>query len=578
MNTLLSVKNLTVSFITRDTEVEAVKNVSFDIAPGETLGIVGESGSGKSVTAQTIMRLLPSPPSIIKSGEVIFKGHQLLAKTDKEMEEIRGKEIGMIFQDPMSSLNPTMKIGHQIEESLIKHRKLGKAQAREAALEMLKLVDIPHAEERYHQYPHEFSGGMRQRVMIAIALACRPSLLIADEPTTSLDVTIQAQILSQMKELQKRLGTSILLITHDLGIVAGFCDRVIVMRKGEIVESGTTEQIFREPKHPYTIHLLNALPRIHEKKPPKPVPTFRVPKEDGPLIRVRSLKQYFDIGKGQIIKAVDGVSFDVRPGETLGVVGESGSGKSTTGRAILRLYEPTAGEVQFRGIPLQMLNRSEMKKMRKHMGMIFQDPHASLNPRLRIVDIIGEALDVHGLARSKKEREKRVEELLELVGLDASHARRYPHEFSGGQRQRICIARALAVEPEFIVCDEPLSALDVSIQAQIVKLLEELQQRLGLTYLFIAHDLAMIKRISDRVAVMYKGKIVELADSGELYDNPLHPYTQSLLEAIPVPDPKAETFKVLKPHADPDDPDPYGLSRSRFVEVKPGHWVMVPAS
>ena len=578
MNTLLSVKNLTVSFITRETEVEAVKNVSFDIAPGETLGIVGESGSGKSVTAQTIMRLLPSPPSIVKSGEVIFKGHHLLAKTDKEMEDIRGKEIGMIFQDPMSSLNPTMKIGHQIEESLIKHQKLSKAQAREAALDMLKLVDIPYAEERYHHYPHEFSGGMRQRVMIAIALACRPSLLIADEPTTSLDVTIQAQILSQMKELQKQLGTSIILITHDLGIVAGFCDRVIVMRKGEIVESGTTEQIFREPKHPYTINLLNALPRIDEKKKPKPAPSFRVPKEDGPLIQVRSLKQYFDIGKGQIIKAVDGVSFDVRQGETLGVVGESGSGKSTTGRAILRLHEPTAGEVLFRGIPLQMLNRSEMKKMRKHMGMIFQDPHASLNPRLRVVDIIGEALDVHGLVRSKKERQKRVEELLELVGLDASHARRYPHEFSGGQRQRIGIARSLAVEPEFIVCDEPLSALDVSIQAQIVKLLEELQQRLGLTYLFIAHDLAMIKRISDRVAVMYKGRIVELADSEELYDNPLHAYTQSLLKAIPVPDPKAETFKAPKPHADPDDPDPYGLNRSEFVEVKPGHWVMVPVS
>ncbi|MFD0712955.1 ABC transporter ATP-binding protein [Paenibacillus sp. GCM10027626] len=575
MTTLLEVKNLSVSFFSRDKEVEAVRNVSFEVRKGETLGIVGESGSGKSVTARTIMRLLPSPPSMVKHGEVLFQGENLAYKSDREMEHIRGKEIGMIFQDPMSSLNPTMRIGRQIAESLIKHRNLSKQQARAEAIEMLKMVGIPNSEARYEQYPHEFSGGMRQRVMIAIALACRPSLLIADEPTTALDVTIQAQILGQMKELQEQLGTSIILITHDLGVVAGMCDRVVVMKDGEIVETGTTEQIFANPQHPYTIKLLNALPRLDEKKKPKPPAAFVRDKDDVPLLQVRSLKQYFDLGKGQLIKAVNDVSFDIHAGETLGVVGESGSGKSTTGRAILRLNEATGGEVLFKGIPLQQLNRSEMKTMRKHMGMIFQDPYASLNPRLRIVDIIGEALDVHGMASSKQERLKRVEQLLEMVGLNASHAMRYPHEFSGGQRQRIGIARTLAVEPEFIVCDEPLSALDVSIQAQIVKLLEDLQQQLGLTYLFIAHDLSMVKHISDRVAVMYKGKIVELAESEELYSNPLHDYTKSLLAAIPIPDPEVEARKKRQPHAEASKSDPYGLERSEFVEVKKGHWVAI---
>ncbi|MFD0590139.1 ABC transporter ATP-binding protein [Paenibacillus sp. GCM10027627] len=573
MNALLKVNDLSVSFFTRDKEVEAVKVVSFEVRKGETLGIVGESGSGKSVTARTIMRLLPSPPSMVKNGEVLFQGENLAFKTDSEMESIRGKEIGMIFQDPMSSLNPTMRIGKQIEESLIKHRKLGKAEARKEAIEMLRMVGITNSEARYAQYPHEFSGGMRQRVMIAIALACRPSLLIADEPTTSLDVTIQAQILNQMKELQQSLGTSIILITHDLGVVAGMCDRVVVMKDGEIVETGTTADIFANPQHPYTVKLLNALPRLDEKKKPKLVSTAIQSADDVPLLQVRSLKQYFDMGKGQIVKAVNEVSFDIRAGETLGVVGESGSGKSTTGRAILRLNEPTGGEVLFKGIPLQRLNRAEMKTMRKHMGIIFQDPYASLNPRLRVADIIGESLDVHGLASGKKERQRRIEELLDMVGLNSSHALRYPHEFSGGQRQRIGIARTLAVEPEFIICDEPLSALDVSIQAQIVKLLEELQQRLGLTYLFIAHDLSMVKHISDRVAVMYRGKIVELAESEELYENPIHPYTKSLLAAIPVPDPAIESQKKYAAHSEGHKADPYGLEGSEFVEVKKGHWV-----
>jgi len=578
MDKLLQVSRLSVSFFTRQKEVEAVRDVSFDVYRGETLGIVGESGSGKSVTARTIMRLLPSPPSLVKGGEIVFQGENLADKTDVEMEAIRGREIGMIFQDPMSSLNPTMRIGRQIEESLIKHRKLSQAQARAEAIHMLKMVGIPNAEARYEQYPHEFSGGMRQRVMIAIALACRPALLIADEPTTSLDVTIQAQILHEMKELQRQLGTSIILITHDFGVVAGMCDRVIVMKDGEIVESGTTERIFADPQHPYTRKLLQALPRLDDKKKPKPIPTQALSKEDVPLLQVRSLRQHFDLGKGRIVKAVNDVSFDIRARETLGVVGESGSGKSTTGRTILRLYEATGGEVLFKGIPLQYLNKTEMKRMRRHMGIIFQDPYASLNPRLRVADIIGEALDVHGMAGSGKERRRRVEELLELVGLDASHALRYPHEFSGGQRQRIGIARTLAVEPEFIVCDEPLSALDVSVQAQIVKLLEELQERLGLTYLFIAHDLSMVKHISDRVAVMYRGKIVELADSEELYENPIHPYTKTLLSAIPIPDPTVERNKPLATHDEASKADPYGLERSRFEEVRPGHWAAIAES
>ncbi|MDR6880523.1 ABC transporter ATP-binding protein [Bacillus sp. 3255] len=575
MKSILEVNNLSVSFYARDKEVEAVRHVSFSVHEGETLGIVGESGSGKSVTARTIMRLLPAPPSKVKNGKVLFKGENLADKTDSEMEEIRGRDIGMIFQDPMSSLNPTMRIGRQIEESLIKHRGLGKEQAHRDAVEMLKLVGIPDAEARYFQYPHEFSGGMRQRVMIAIALACRPSLLIADEPTTSLDVTIQSQILHQMKEIQRKLGTSIILITHDLGVVAGMCDRVVVMKDGEVVETGTTQEIFSSPKHPYTVRLLQALPRLDEKKKAKPVSAVSRSTNNLPLLEVRSLRQHFNLGKGQIIRAVNDISFDIRAGETLGVVGESGSGKSTTGRTILRLHEATGGEVLYKGIPINRLSRSEMKTMRRYMQMIFQDPYASLNPRLRIADIIGEALDLHRMTTGKLERQRRIEELLDMVGLSASHAMRYPHEFSGGQRQRIGIARTLAVEPEFIVCDEPLSALDVSIQAQIVKLLEELQQRLGLTYLFIAHDLSMVKHISDRVAVMYKGKIVELAESEELYANPLHPYTKSLLAAIPVPDPAVESRKKFVPPIDPTTQDPYGLERSRFVEVKTGHWLAV---
>lgn len=581
MEPLLKVNDLSVSFHSGESEFQAVREVSFEVRKGETLGIVGESGSGKSVTARSIMRLLASPPSQMKNGEILFKGVDLANKTQKEMESIRGRDIGMIFQDPMSSLNPTIKVGKQISESLIKHQKVSKKEAKKQAIAMMERVGITRSEIRYNQYPHEFSGGMRQRVMIGIALACRPELLIADEPTTALDVTIQAQILNLMKDMQDQLGTSIILITHDLGVVAGMCDRVVVMKEGQIVETGTTTEIFANPKHPYTIRLLNALPRLDQKKKPKPASLVpRDLEDDQPLLEVKSLRQHFNLGKGNTLKAVNDISFHIRQGETLGVVGESGSGKSTTGRAILRLHEPTGGDVLFKGVPLNRLSASEMKTMRRHMQIIFQDPYASLNPKMRIMDIIGEALDIHQLAGTASQREKRVEELLEMVGLDPTHAQRYPHEFSGGQRQRIGIARALAVEPEFIVCDEPLSALDVSIQAQIVQLLEELQQRLGLTYLFIAHDLSMVKHISDRVAVMYNGKIVELAESEELYSNPQHAYTKALLSAIPVPDPAVEAKKkrhVVKEttRENVEVEDRYNLEHSKWVEVTDGHWVAI---
>lgn len=574
MEPILKVKDLHVSFTMGDENLDAVRGVSFDVKKGETLGIVGESGSGKSVTARSIMRLLPSPLSYMKEGTIEFQGENLTIKTEKEMEGIRGKGIGMIFQDPMTSLNPTKTIGKQISESILKHMNVSKKEAKKETLELLKMVGIKDSEVRYDQYPHEFSGGMRQRVMIAIALACKPSLLIADEPTTALDVTIQAQILDLMKNLQQRFGTSIILITHDLSVVAEMCDRVAVMKKGKIVETGSVFEVFESPKHPYTKKLLNALPRLDEKKKEKRVSQLPEGIDQAiPLVQVTSLKQYFDSGKKGLTKAVDDISFHIRPGETLGLVGESGSGKSTTGRAILRLDELTDGEVLYQGMAINRFTSKEMKRMRRHMQMIFQDPYSSLNPRFKVLDIIGQALDIHQISKNKTERKKRVEELLMMVGLEPEHAMRYPHEFSGGQRQRIGIARALAVEPDFIVCDEPLSALDVSIQTQIVKLLEDLQHELGLTYLFIAHDLSMVKHISDRVAVMYAGKIVELADSEELYNNPLHPYTKSLLAAIPIPDPRAGTNKHRQLHKEGETDKKFDVTNAKLVEVTEGHWV-----
>ncbi|PAV27660.1 ABC transporter ATP-binding protein [Virgibacillus profundi] len=573
MEKLLSVENLHVSFLSNQDVFEAVSGVSFDVEKGETLGIVGESGSGKSVTARSIMQLLPPDSSLMTDGKIEFLGEEISSYTESQMEAIRGQKISMIFQDPMTSLNPTIKVGKQIDEILIKHQKFSSKQAKKETIEMLEHVGIKNAEERYSQYPHEFSGGMRQRVMIAMALACEPKLLIADEPTTALDVTIQAQILRLMKKMQKQFGTSIILITHDLGVVAGMCDRVVVMKEGEIVESNTTENIFSAPQHPYTQKLLKALPRLDDKKVPK-IPS-NLPEDidlNQPLIEVQNLQQVFPLGAGQTLKAVDSINFTIEPGETLGLVGESGSGKSTTGRLLLQLQNATEGEILYKGMAINRLNKKQMKQLRKEIQIIFQDPFASLNPRMKVLDIIGQSLDIHKLCKTKAERLLRVKELLELVGLEKEHATRYPHEFSGGQRQRIGIARALAVNPKFIVCDEPLSALDVSIQAQIVDLLKDLQKKFGLTYLFIAHDLSMVKHISDRIAVMNSGKIIELADSEELYNNPIHPYTKSLLSAVPVPEPETESKKLL---IEVEEQPSFDFKGSMFQEVKEGHWVLV---
>lgn len=570
MEKLLDVKDLSIVFEQGDTSNEVATGVHFEVAKGETLGIVGESGSGKSVTARSIMRLLPPNAQNGENSKVVFMGKDLTQLTEKEMRKIRGKDIGMIFQDPMTSLNPTMTIGDQITESIRFHQKLKKKAAKDEALNIMKLVGIKDVDFRYKQYPHEFSGGMRQRMMIAIALACNPALLIADEPTTALDVTIQAQILELLKDIQKKFGTSIILITHDFGVVANMCDRVIVMKDGKVVESGTTTDVFKHPSHPYTKRLLDAVPNLQNEQ--KSVSNVEQSKK--PLLSIKNLQKHFDMGKGATLKAVDDITFDIYENETLGLVGESGSGKSTTGKTILRLHEATGGEVIYEGFDLNHLNAREMKDMRKYMQVIFQDPYASLDPRMKVLDIIGESLDVHGLAENKKARYDRVIELLELVGLEASFAMRYPHEFSGGQRQRIGIARALAVNPKFIVCDEPLSALDASIQSQIVELLEDLQKKLGLTYLFIAHDLSMVKRISDRVAVMYNGHLVELADSEELFSNPIHPYTKKLLAAIPVPDPAYEATRQKS--VEEFDAATYNASATTFQEVSPRHWVAMP--
>ena len=569
MENVLSVNNLSVAFQSTEHDLQAIKNVSLTVRKGETLGIVGESGSGKSVTAKAIMQLLPTQTARVTSGTIDYEGKPISTYSEKQMETIRGTEMSMIFQDPMSSFNPTIKIGQQIDEMTIKHRRLSPKEAKIETIKMLELVGISSPDERYHQYPHEFSGGMLQRAMIAMALVCRPKLLIADEPTTALDVRIQAQILQLMKKLQEKFAMSIILITHDFGVVAGMCDRVVVMKDGEIVEENNTLSIFNQPRHSYTKKLLNALPRIDQKKITHVPKNFNDKKS---LVSVHQLAKTFHLKLGGAIRAVDKIDFQIREGETLGLVGESGSGKSTTGRLLLQLQKATQGEVLYQGMGIHDFNRKELKILRRDVQIIFQDPQASLNPRMKVLDIIGQPLDIHKLTRTKKERRARVEELLELVGLEKEHANRYPHEFSGGQQQRIGIARALAVKPKFIVCDEPLSALDVSIQAQIVELLNELQQKLGLTYLFIAHDLAMVKHICDRVAVMYDGKIIELADSEELYDNPVHPYTKSLLDAVPIPDPLVEAKKIREHNIELQR---YSFDKNVFEEVAPNHWVLV---
>ena len=623
---LLEVEGLHVHFVTTRGVVRAVEGISYKVRPGETVALVGESGCGKSVSSLAIMRLLARPAGRVVAGRILFQGRNLLDLTEDEMRQIRGRDIAMIFQEPMTSLNPVLTIGFQIMEPLMIHLGMTTEAARARAAELLKLVGIPDAERRLDQYPHQFSGGMRQRVMIAIALSCNPKLVIADEPTTALDVTIQAQILKLMKDLSRDLGVALVVITHNLGIVARYADRVNVMYAARMAEQGTAADVFAKPLHPYTAGLLRSVPRLDQPRglkletidglppnlldpqpgcrfaprcpaqqpactqaPPPLIeaephhysaciraqelarvgpaglglqsanPQLPAPKQldlSQPVLRAHELRTYFEVGAGvQVFKrqrsqvrAVDGLSFEVFRGETLGLVGESGCGKTTVGRTLLRLEQATSGEIVFEGANVTHAQGQQLKDYRRKIQVIFQDPYSSLNPRMTIGQIIAEPLRVYRIVPDARSAQARVAELLAQVGLFEYMAERYPHELSGGQRQRVGIARALAMQPSFIVCDEPVSALDVSIQAQIINLLEELQQKYRLTLLFIAHDLAVVRHISDRVIVMYLGKVMEIADRDALYADPLHPYTRALLDAVPIPDPRLEArreYRVL---------------------------------
>ena len=581
MKPLLEVNNLITEFRTEQQIVRAVNNVSFTVHKGRTLGIVGESGSGKSVTSLSVMRLIPSPPGKVVGGSAVFherdgKQTDLLKLPEDEMRTYRGNRIAMIFQEPMTSLNPVFTCGDQIVEAIQLHQKLNKDDARKRTLELLKEVQLPRPENMMQSYPHQLSGGQKQRVMIAMAMSCAPDLLIADEPTTALDVTVQATILDLMRGLQREREMSMMFITHDLGVIAEIADDVIVMYKGNIVEHGPVLQIFEDPQHPYTKGLLACRPRLDKKLRILPtVKDFMDEAADGsitershenvdavvhqleftkqeiadrntqlaatkPLLTVKDLEVHFPIRTGLFskttgyVKAVDGITFDVKPGETLGLVGESGCGKTTTGRAILRLVEPTGGSVHFDGSDVRALSTSDLKEKRKDFQIIFQDPYSSLNPRLSVGSAITEVLKVHGMGTSDKDRRDQVMFLLEKVDLLPRHFANYPHEFSGGQRQRICVARALALKPKLLICDESVSALDVSVQAQVLNLLVSLRREFDLTYIFISHDLSVVKFISDRIAVMNAGKIVELEEANTIYERPQNEYTHNLIDAIPL--------------------------------------------
>lgn len=599
---ILEVEHLRVQFTSDSGTTTAVVDESFSIRPGETLALVGESGSGKSVTSLSVMRLVEHGGGKIVNGSIKLRCRDgrvvdLRHANKSELQHLRGSEVAMIFQEPMTSLNPVFTVGAQIAESLILHRGMDEKEALKEAVHLLELVRIPDAERISLRFPHQLSGGMRQRVMIAMALACKPQLLIADEPTTALDVTVQAQILALISELQKEIGMAVLFITHDMGVVAQIADRVAVMRYGEIVESGTAQAIFVHPQHPYTQALLSAVPRLGALKDIEhpcffrlidpdngkviEPPSDKLPPPGETILEVKNLVKTFPVRTDfwgrptYVVRACDHVSFDLRAGETLSIVGESGCGKSTTGRAVLRLLDVDSGEVLHRGKSLLRMTRHELQEERRNLQMIFQDPYASLDPRQTVGYSIAEPMMIHNYC-SKKEMYDRVALLLKRVGLSPDMANRYPHEFSGGQRQRICIARALSLKPQIIVADECVAALDVSIRAQVVNLMMELQEEMGLSYIFISHDMGVVERISHRVAVMYLGQIVEMGSRRAVLGNPLHPYTQKLLSAVPIADPQERNLLKLLNLSDLPSPvrkvgdDPV---IEPLVEVEPGHFV-----
>lgn len=569
MQPLLRINDLSVDFNSEQGTVHALKNISLHVNRGEVVALVGESGSGKSVTSLSILQLLPSPPAAYTGGEILFsdtgqESSDLLKRNSHALQDIRGNKIAMIFQEPMTSLNPVLTCGRQVMEAIQLHKKVSREVARKATIEWFSKVKLPNPEAIFGRYPHQLSGGQKQRVMIAMAMCCEPSLLICDEPTTALDVTVQKTILELIRELQQQGNMGVIFITHDLGVVAEIADRAVVMYKGEIVEQGTVTEIFRHPKHPYTKALLACRPVNHQRgerlpvvsdfldaqgmtrvidssKEEKGIPGIaRKVVDSNILLEVKNLSVWFPARKTlfgkptEFIKAVDDVNFDVYEGETLGLVGESGCGKTTLGRTLLRLIEPTRGTILYRGTDLISMKRNELRNLRKEIQIVFQDPYSSLNPRLTIGSAIAEPLKVHGMLSTEKARKEKAIALLEKVNLHAGHFNRYPHEFSGGQRQRIVIARALALHPSFIICDESVSALDVSVQAQVLNLLNDLRKEFGFTVIFISHDLSVVRYISDRIMVMNKGKIEESGPADTVYYNPSSPYTRKLIESIPM--------------------------------------------
>jgi peptide/nickel transport system ATP-binding protein len=561
---LLQIKNLSVDFVTDSENIAAVKNISFEVSKGETVAVVGESGSGKTVTSLSILQLLPSPSAQYKTGEIFFSENgterlNLLILTGKKLRKIRGNKISMIFQEPMTSLNPVQTCGSQVMEAMLLHEKITRKQAKQKTIDLFNQVKLPDAAAMLNRYPHQLSGGQKQRVMIAMAMSCNPSVLIADEPTTALDVTVQKTILQLIKELQQKQQMGVIYITHDLALVAEIADKVIVMYKGEIAETNTTKEIFFNPIHPYTKALVNCRPSPSSKGKRLPVVSdflnaeFDLFKQNTfdkkndnktiepyiELLKVENLKVYFPVKKsftGKILnefKAVDDVSFSVTKGETLGLVGESGCGKTTLGRALIRLIEPTSGNIFLNKKNIAHIPNEQLRKMRKDIQIIFQDPYGSLNPRITIGQAINEPMKIHDILPTEKQRKEKIMDLLQKVDLKPEHFNRYPHEFSGGQRQRICIARALGLNPEFIICDESVSALDVSVQAQVLNLLNDLKEELGFTCIFISHDLGVVHYISNRIMVMNKGKIEETGTADEIYYHPKSRYTQQLIESIP---------------------------------------------